>query len=259
MRNAGFTLLEILAFVLVTAILLAVIAPAVWKVYESSSLAVSAENIRQLSAGGAQYLADNEQRFWKYRENGSTVMDHGGNLIRGTRYWFGFETDGSAGAGEGNRDFDPTQSPLAGYVPKGLHPDPSFATHADAFKPKYKCGYLGIGYNVLLGGGWSPTSKTITMSYWQLANPSQTVVFATSAQVNTFQSPASTGHPMLEEFYGIDQNEKTIHFRQGKAAMVGFADGSCGFLPMDESTRDNRIQGVNIGRFAPVGSFKYLR
>lgn len=259
MRKAGFTLAEVLTCAGVLAILFVIVAPAIWKVYESSSLAVSAENIRQLSAGGMQYLADNEHHFWKYRENGSTVTDSAGNLIRGTRYWFGFESNSSAGAGEGNRSFDATEGPLAGYVPKGIHPDPSFAAHASAFKPKYKSGYLGIGYNVVLGGGWSPSKKAVTMSYWQLGNPSQVVVFVTSAQVNTFQSPASISHPKLEEFYGIDQNEKTVHFRQNKEAMAGFADGSCGFLPMDESTRDNGIKGVNIGRFAPVGSFKYLK
>jgi type II secretory pathway pseudopilin PulG len=259
MRNAGFTLVEMLGIVAISAILVIFLAPSAIKVYESSSLAISSENIRQLSAGGAQYLADNSHRFWKYRENAVTIFDENGHPIYGSRYWFGFESDASSGAGEGHRDFDPLQGPLAGYVPKGIHPDPSFASHADAFKPKYKCGYLGIGYNVVLGGGWSPTSKTVTMSYWELSDPSQVVVFATSAQVNTFQFPASTARPMLEEFYGIDQNERTVHFRHGKMALVGFADGSSGFLPMDQSTRDNRIKGVNIGRFAPVGSFEHLR
>ncbi len=259
MRKAAFTLLETIAIVSVTAVLIALIAPSALKAYESASLVVAAENIRQLSAGGQQYLGDNDHHFWKYRENGAASLDAHGNTIYGTRYWFGFETSSSAVAAEGSRDFDASQGPLAGYVPKGIHPDPSFATHADAFKPKYRCGYIGIGYNVLLGGGWSPTTRTVTMTSWQLTKPSEVVVFATSAQVNTFQAPASAAHPMLEEFYGLDQNEKTVHFRQGTAALVGFADGSCGFLPMDESTRDNRIKGVNIGRFAPVGSFKYLK
>jgi hypothetical protein len=255
----AFTLIEMLACVFVMALALVFIAPGIWKAYERSSLAIAAANIRQLSAGGAQYLAENNYRYWKFRENGVSTMDADGNLISGTRYWFGYESNGSAASGEGQRSFDPSQGPLAGYVPKGIHPDPSFATHASAFKPKFKSGYLGIGYNVLLGGGWSPGPKTKTMSYWQLSDPGQVVVFTTCAQVNTFQSPASTSHPMLEEFYGIDQREKTVHFRAGKVAMVGFASGSAGFLPMDESTRDNRIKGVDIGRFAPVGSFKYLK
>lgn len=35
---------------------------------------------------------------------------------------------------------------------------------------------------------------------------------ATSAQVNTFQEQASANNPMIEEFYGIDDRETTVHF-----------------------------------------------
>lgn len=255
----GFTLLETLACVVAFSTILVLIAPSIWKAYERAGVATSAANIRALTVGGMQYLADNDHYFWKYRESGYTVSSDDGSTVNGNRWWFGFESDSSGGAGEGNRTFDPSQSPLAGYVPHGIQPDPSFAAHAAAFKPKFKCGYIGVGYNVLLGGGWSASSRTRTMSYWKLSDPSQVVVFTSSAQVNNFQFPASSSHPMLEEFYGIDQNEKTVHFRYGKTAMVGYADGSCGFLPMDESSRDTRIKGVNIGRFAPVGSFKYLK
>jgi hypothetical protein len=41
--------------------------------------------------------------------------------------------------------------------------------------------------------------------------------------------------------------------------MVSYASGSVGFLPMDESTRDSRMPEAGVGRFAPVGSFKYLK
>ena len=95
-------------------------------------------------------------------------------------------------------------------------------------------------------------------SYWSLANPSKIVVFATSAQINTFQRPASPRNPMLEEFYLLDDREITVHFRHNGQAMVAFADGSVGFLPIDESTRDPRAPQANVGRFAPVGSSKYL-
>jgi type II secretory pathway pseudopilin PulG len=249
MRRAAFTVLEMLICTGVLAVLFVLIAPAIWKVFAASSLAVSASNIRQLNAGGIQYLADNDRRFWKYREPAPG----------GTRYWFGFESNASATSGEGNRSFDPQQGPLAGYVPRGIRPDPSFTANAAAFKPKFKSGYLGVGYNVVLGGGWIGGAKAQPLSYWALSRPAQVVVFTTCAQANTFQSPASAAHPMLEEFYGIDQTEKTVHFRHGKLALAGFADGSCGFLPMDESTRDSRLKGVSIGRFAPVGSFQYLK
>jgi len=164
---------------------------------------------------------------------------------------------------EGQRSFDPAQSPLAGYVPAGIRPDPSFQLGGNAFKPKYQFGYIGIGYNVLLGGGWLGAAPCLTD--WSLSNPSKVVVFATSAQVNNFQKPASSKNPMIEEFYGFDaggapfNNPASVHFRHHGYAMVAYADGSAGFLPMDETTRDNRLPTANIGRFAPIGSTNYLR
>jgi hypothetical protein len=64
---------------------------------------------------------------------------------------------------------------------------------------------------------------------------------------------------MIEEFYGIDQKEVTVHFRHGTNAMVAFANGSAGFLPMHPGSGDKRAPDANVGRFAPMGSFKYLR
>lgn len=241
----AFTLVELMVVMTVGLILTALIAQAGWKVYESSSLAVSANNIRQLSAGASAYLSENDQRFWKFRTDSA----------QGTVFWFGEESKESMALPEGKRSFDPSRGPLAGYVPASMRPDPSFALNGNAFKPKYSSGYLGIGYNGLLGGGFgSKPAKT----YWELSKPSRVVVFATSAQVNSFQRPASAKKPMIEEFYLIDEREQTVHFRHGGQAMVAFADGSCGLLPMDPSTRDTRFKNGLIGRFAPRGNTKFL-
>lgn len=247
----AFTVVEMLVVVALLMLGGAFVAGAGWKVYEESSLVTSANNIRQLAAGGAAYLADHQHRFWKFREDSA----------EGTRWWWGFESRASQRSGEGNRRFSPEGGPLGGYVPAGARPDPSFALHSSALKPKYRSGYIGVGYNVVLGGGFFGTrAKPLTpIRYWELEKPSQVVVFSTSAQVNTFQRPASPGRPMLEEFYGFDDRETTIHFRHHGKAMVGFADGSVGFLPIFEPTRDPRMPDANIGRFAPRGSFKYLK
>ncbi|MFY8215403.1 MAG: hypothetical protein ACOVMP_02235 [Chthoniobacterales bacterium] len=243
--HAAFTVIEVTVAVFLVLLLTTLIAQAGWKVYESSSLAVSANNIRQLSAGAAHYLTENDYQYWKFRVDEPD----------GTRFWFGFESSESLARPEGKRTFDPDRGALAGYVPSALRPDPSFALQGGAFKPKYAAGYLAIGYNGVLGGGFG---KKAPKSYWELSQPSRVVVFATSAQVNTFQRPASPTKPMIEEFYLIDERERTVHFRHGDQAMVAFADGSCGFLPMEPSTRDKRFKKSLIGRFAPVGSTKYL-
>lgn len=263
MREKGFTLIELLASTAILLILGTLLTGAGWKVYESSSLAVSANNIRQLAMGASAYLGDNNQTFWPYRE---AVPG------KGVKWWWGLESAESLAAGEGNRTFDPNEGPLANYIPAGFRPDPSFAFTGKAYKPKYRFGYLGVAYNVLLAANdgnrnaaWSGRdalnggAPPIPVRLGQLARPDQTVVFATSAQVNTFQAPASASNPMIEEFYGIDDREVTVHFRHRGNAMVAYATGNVGFLPIDESTRDRRAPKAAVGRFAPVGSLRYLK
>jgi prepilin-type N-terminal cleavage/methylation domain-containing protein len=259
-RSRGFTLIEVAACVVAIAVLCLVIAVAGRKALENSALAVASNNVRQLSVGAAQYLADNNYRYWLTVKDGYTVQDSNGVSSRGAQWWYGFETNSSRfGAGEGNRTFDSSLSPLAGYLPAAIRPDPSFSLQGQSFKPKYKSGYIGVGYNAVLGGGRMNSSESKVLSYWTLSDPARVAVFATCAQVNTFQAPASASHPMIEEFPYFDERETTIHFLQGNVAMVGFADGSAGFLPMDKSTRVGGLRNVTVGRFAPAGSFKYLK
>ena len=249
LQKRAFSLVELLVSTAIVSILAAIVFVAAKQAYASSSLAVSANNIRQLAAGGMAYLGDNNNTFWPYRTND---VANGA----GATWWFGFETSTSLSSAEGQRNFDPSKGPLANYVPKGFRPDPSFALGGKAFKAKYRNGYIGVGYNTLLGGGFLGAKALKKQS--ALAAPSQVVVFFTAAQINTFQKPASARNPMIEEFYGIDEKEVTAHFRHGGKAMVSFASGSAGFLSIDESTRDMRSPSANIGRFAPKGSTKFL-
>jgi prepilin-type N-terminal cleavage/methylation domain-containing protein len=252
MKNPrAFTLIELLVSIGIIAALSAVAAPAVWGAYKSSSLAVSANNIRQLAAGGAAYLGDNNYRFWPY-----LTRTEAGDV-----YWFGLEPAEHKGKPEGERVIDMDAGPLGAYMPRSMVPDPSFSFTGKPFKPKYKFGYIGVGYNVHLAGEKRGRASWLTVPngpqpllFWNLKNPGQTVVFATSAQVYPFQADA-----VIEEFYGIDQKEVTVHFRHNGQAMVAFANGSAGFLPMDPTTLDGRAPEANVGRFAPKGSNKFLR
>lgn len=245
----AFSLIELLVAISIACVLAVLVFLASRQAYASSSLAVSANNIRQLATGGAAYLGDNNYTYWLYRTNDAANGS-------GTTWWYGFENTASMLSPEGQRHFDPTKGPLANYVPKGFRPDPSFALGGNAFKAKYRNGYIGVGYNTLLGGGFLGTGTR--KSQTALSDPSQVVVFFTAAQINTFQRPASIRNPMIEEFYGIDEREVTVHFRHKGRAMVSFATGNAGFLMMDEATRDMRSPNANIGRFAPSGSTKFL-
>ena len=248
-KEPAFTLIELLVVTATIIVLCAVAAPAVWGAYKMSSLAVSANNIRQLAAGGAAYLGDNNYRFWPYRSNGEV------DGTKGAVWWFGFEPGKSLGKPEGERTIDMDNGPLGPYVPCNIAPDPSFGFAGTPFKPKYKHGYIGIGYNVVLSGqgGWTPRGGP-PLRYWDLRHPEKTVVFATAAQVNTFQKPASARNPMIEEFYGFDDDRgkiPSVHFRHNGQAMVAYATGSAGLVPMDESTRDRRAPDANVGRLPP--------
>jgi prepilin-type N-terminal cleavage/methylation domain-containing protein len=245
-KQAGFTLTELVVVTAIIFVLCAVAVPAVWGAYKTSSLAVSANNIRQLAAGAAAYLGDNNYRFWPYRQAGTVA----GNS--GTVWWFGFETARSMGQPEGQREVDRALGPLGPYMPRSVAPDPSFSFTGKPFKPKYKVGYIGVGYNVLLAGtnGWLPNAGT-PLRYFDLAKPETTVVFATAAQINTFQKPASSRNPMIEEFYGFDDDPgkiPSVHFRHNGYAMVAYATGAAGLVPLDPAMRDNRAPEANVGR-----------
>lgn len=250
----AFTVVELLVAAGIIVVLCVVAVPAVWGAYKSSSLAVSSNNIRQLAAGGAAYLADNNYRFWPFRRNGRV------NGVNGAIWWYGFEPGRSLSQPEGKRTIDMDNGPLGPYVPRNIAPDPSFGFTGRPFKPKYQHGYIGIGYNVILSStntnstvGWTHNGGQ-PRSYWDLERPEKTVVFATAAQVNTFQSPASVRRPMIEEFYGFDDDRgkiPSVHFRHNGHAMVAYATGSAGLIKMDEATKDRRAPDANVGRLPP--------
>lgn len=253
----GFTLAELLVAVAILALLITLTAGAAQKMLLTSSLATSANNIRQMAAGAAAYLGDNNYQFWRFRRESSSPE------AKGRFWWFGFEPRSSYTLPEGRRILQTANGPLGCYIPGGMRPDPSFRFTGKPFKPKFQFGYIGVGYNVLVGGGWTDSVTQVPLGYFDLEKPEETVIFATSAQVNTFQSPASDKNPMIEEFYGFDSgdtgNQPSIHFRHHGKAMVVYATGNAGFLEMDESTRDSRAPEANVGRFAPKGSLLYLR
>ncbi|MEI6323191.1 MAG: prepilin-type N-terminal cleavage/methylation domain-containing protein [bacterium] len=231
---AGFTLTELLVSMAIIALLAALLIPAVRSVYASSTDAVSAHVISQLNAAAQSYLAENDQTFWPYRQAASG----------GTQWWFGYESAASMSSPEGSRWLDLNQGPLGPYIAAsgGMAEDPSFTRTGNVFKPKYGHTHFAYGYNLVLQG-----KNPLTFS-----NPGKVPVFATCAQVNTFQAPASAKHPMAEEFYYFNTTEKTVHFRVGGSAMVGYANGSAGYLPMMPGTLDSRLPGANIGRLDPT-------
>lgn len=241
MRNSSaFTLLELLAGLVILGVLLTLCAPAATAVRRQTTLAVSCSALRQLSIAAQNHLSENQGQFFKAREN----------LSDGVQWWFGFESY-SGPKPEGKRMLDKSRGPLGPYIvdSAGRVPDFAFTSMGASFKPKFANGYFGFGVNTELTGGPSGQETTKLRRISQLERPGRIALFATCAQINTFQAPASGKRPMLEEFYFFNTSDcrNTVHFRHGQKAIVAFADGSLQEVPGNSATWDQRLPSAAVG------------
>jgi prepilin-type N-terminal cleavage/methylation domain-containing protein len=237
----AFTLVELLVVVTILAILAGLLLPAVSRARVATARAISTHSLDQLILAGRLYLNDHDNTFWPYEQ---ATAD-------GEQWWFGLESWQSVSMPEGDRTCDYSQGPLGPYAiaSGGIKTDPAFLQYSPRLKPKYQNGNYGYGYNTVLAAD----SKGRPRNALQVTLPSQMIVFATCAQVNTFQAPASLKNPMIEEFYMISDTETTAHFRHGGEALAAFLDGSVRGLSMNEDmqpgSQDMRLPSADIGIF----------
>ena len=246
--SRSFTLIELLAVMVILGVLMTLLAPAALAVKRQTTLATSSSALRQLSIAAQTYLGENNGRFFRCLER-SNAND---------QWWFGYESSSSKSRGEGNRILDKSRSPLGPYIADsaGTVPDFAFTSMGASFKPKFKNGYFGFGVNTELTGGAFANTNTNAIFFNQILRPAQTVLFATCAQINTFQAPASAKKPMLEEFYMFNTNplvaKLAIHFRHSGKALVAYADGSQGEISGDPATFDKRLSTACVGSLPAV-------
>jgi prepilin-type N-terminal cleavage/methylation domain-containing protein len=239
--KCAFTLIELLVVMAIIAIVAALLIPAYSTAKIASGRAISAHSLEQLITAGRAFLNDQDNTFWPYQKS----------VPGGTQWWFGFESSASLAMREGKRTCDYSKGPLGPYMitSGGVKADPALMQFSPRLKPKYQDGNYGYGYNVVLVAD----SQGNPRNALQVTLPSQMVVFATCAQVNTFQAPASSRNPMVEEFYMISDTQTTAHFRHGRHALAAFLDGSVRELSMDNDmqpgSQDQRLPSANIGRF----------
>jgi prepilin-type N-terminal cleavage/methylation domain-containing protein/prepilin-type processing-associated H-X9-DG protein len=232
--HAGFTLIELLIVIAVISILAALLLPSLSKAKRSAERIKCASNLHQLGLAAQMYWDDNLGKAFRY----SNGISNNGALL-----WFGWLENSSA---EGTRDFDPTVGALFPYLQgRGVEICPSLNYSAPNFKLKAKGAAYGYGYNLHLSVG---TNKP-PMSISKLARPNQITLFADSAQVNTFQAPASPSSPMLEEFYYVTNSalERTVHFRHSKKAEVVFCDGHVDLEKPLTNSIDTRMPSEVVG------------
>ena len=112
----AFTLIELLAVIVILGILLTLLAPAALAVRRQTTLATSSSALRQLSTAAQTYLGENNGRFFCSRES----------LTNGVQWWFGFESS-SGPKTEGQRILDKSKGPLGPYIADSAGTVPDFA------------------------------------------------------------------------------------------------------------------------------------
>jgi prepilin-type processing-associated H-X9-DG protein len=225
-------LVELLVVVCIISVLAALTLPALARSKRSAFRVSCLNNLRQLSLASRLYWDDYRGEAFRFR---------GASTNGGDVFWFGWLERGT----EGNRRFDPKQGALWPYLQgRGIAVCPSFDYASARLKLKATGASYAYGYNLSLS---TPASRP-PLKVDAILHPSEIALFADSAQVNTFQAPASPEHPLIEEFYYVNHYEATAHFRHQEQATVVFLDSHVEMAPPAADSLDPRMPEVRVGR-----------
>lgn len=243
MKRSGFSLIELLAVMSVLAVVGTLTVPVWQKARDESRRAVCGGNLQQMYAGYMCYLSDHDGNLFPYMEN-----------VGGSRLWYwGLEIGSGA---EGERIIDRSLGRLAPYLPEGtVETCPAFPYRSSLTKQKYEVSTYGYGLNHYLLLGTSANKASGVQNFASVTRPSDTILWGDSAQVNTFQAPASPSNPMIEEWYYLSHQEATYHFRHGGKVQVVMCDGAVRLFP--PSRLVSQCDG-QIGFLEPNGQNHYL-
>jgi len=235
LQHRAFSLIELLVVIAVIAILVAVLLPALSQSKAATRRITCINNLRQLGLAAQMYWADHEEHSFRYIS---------GATNGGTIYWFGWIEPWIPG-NEGQRVFDASMGALFPYLQgSGVEICAALNYNSRLFKLKATGASYGYGYNLFLSAPMNLPPVNVT----KVLRPSDIVLLADAAQVNDFQEPASPDHPLLEEFYYVNDREPTAHFRHQRTANAVFCDGHVDREKAVGGSIDPRLPNQWVGR-----------
>lgn len=214
MNRRGFSLIELLSVMSVIAVIGTLSVPAWRHARDEARRAVCGSNLQQLYTGYMMYLSDHSGELFPFMEQ-----------VDGSQLWYwGLEIGRGA---EGQRVIDRSKGKLAPYLREGsIETCPSFPYKQSFTKQKFEVSTYGYGLNHYLLVNTPAARNAGIVNFASVTRPGETIIWGDAGQVNTFQPPASSSNPMIEEWYYLSHLEATYHFRHSGKVQVVMGDGA---------------------------------
>lgn len=241
----AFTLIELLVVVGLIALLLSLMLPALGRARSQAISVLCKSNVRQMVLANVGYSSENDD---------SLILGAADMIGANNHRWHGVRDNK-------NQPFDPVRGPLVHFLDGGevkQCPQKVDFRHGDPWEWDYEDGAGGYGYNLTyLGsrlGSESGEPYGKSAKYTQVQKPTETLMFADTAMAKLDQGRAyfleySFAEPPFFVFAGKVQeswgfSSPSIHFRHGRTANVGWADGHVDSRKMIHYDKAN-VYGVN--------------